>query len=417
MRILIVDPETASRDVLYGRVEEALRQIGLRRVEILAGDISALSVDYGAEPVSGIFLGPGCYSSVEQTVQLCKGSLPNVPVGLVLDNEVYAADAVELRRMLTARLMALADIAQMAGFILDCETQATAIPGQRNRGIISLAQFKGGVGTSTLAAGFAACWARHGLSVALVDFDDVNPQLTDWGRVGASQRRTVSELLRSGEVPKHRINECVNPVEGFDGRLVVVPQPERYQESFHFKADVLEGAPSSAIFVQSLLTGLRDEFDVIVVDLGRSWGISTFATLPQSQQVLLVTDDDGMSVRRTLDTLKRMESESDDSDEFDLTRWNLVLNAYSGKLLSPKDLSIEIQELDLFPESSMLYTIPFSERGRQWGAPGQSFYDLAEPHIRDGFKKIAFNLIPFKMEVEPPMHEKLLKQLQRIVSP
>ncbi len=417
MRILIVDPDANSRDVLYGRVEEALRQVGLRRVEILSGEVGALTVDYGPEPISGIFLGPGCYAGAEQIAQICKGSFPTVPVALVLDNEVYTADAVELRRAMSARLMALADIAQMAGFILDCESQSSAGPGKKNRGIIAVAQLKGGVGTSSLAAALASCWARHHLSVALLDFDDINPQITDWGRVGTSQRKAVSDFLRAGEVPKHRINECLNPVEGYDGRLVVVPQPERYQESFHFKADVIEGAPSSALYVQSLLQGLREEFDVIVIDLGRSWGIASFATLAHCQQVLLVTDDDGMSVRRTLDNLQRLADESGDSEEFDLQRWNLVLNAHSGRLLSAKDLSVEIQELDLFPESSVLYTVPFSERGRQWGAPGTSLYDLAEPHIKDGIKKIAFNLVPFKMETEPPIHEKLFKQLQKLVAP
>jgi cellulose biosynthesis protein BcsQ len=415
MRILIVDPNEESRAILVSRVQESLRQIGLRRAELIEGGLDILdSADDNASAGAG-FLGPGCFADAERSTKLFNATFPGVPCALVLENELYSTQAVELRRILSVRIMAIADIAQMAGFILDSDQQTNVQSGVKNRGIVSVTQLKGGVGSSTVAAGLAACWARNDLSVALLDFDDVNPQITDWARAGVSQRRTVSDLIRIGEVPSFRVNELLHPVEGYDGKLVVVPQPENYQESFHFKADVIEGAPSIAVFIESLLDVLRDEFDVIVADLGRSWGISSFAMLPHSQHVLLVTDDDGMSVRRTLDNLKRLARESDDDDEFDLSRWSFVLNSYTGRMLSPKELSDEIQELDLFPESAVLYTIPFSDRGRQWGAPGQSFYEMVEPVVKAGFDRVAFNLIPFRQQAEEPVYGKLRKRLQKMV--
>ncbi len=416
MQILIIDPNPHTRELLAPRIEEAVRQVGLKRMEMVAGDYDLLHGDYSRNPVIGIFLGPGCYEGVEQATALCKATFPQIAIAFVLENELYTAEALELRRLLPLRIMALADIAQMAAFVLDCENLATALPGGKNRGIISFLQLKGGVGASTLAAAFASCWARHDLSVALVDLDDVNPQITDWARVGQSQRKAVTETLRAGEVPRHRINELLHPVEGYDSRLMVVPQPERYRESFHFKADVLEGAPSSFTYINSLMTTLREEFDVIVVDAGRSWGISTFALLPLSQHSMLVTDDDGLSIRRTFDNLKRFVSESDDPQEFELSRWSIMLNAYSGKLISPKDLAAELQELDLFPDTSVLYTVPFCERGRQWGSPGQSFYDLAEPAVQDALAQVAFNIVPFKREPNAPLYGRLVKQLQRLVA-
>lgn len=413
MRIVAIDPDPITRPVLLGRVEEALRQVGLRRVELVDGDLSLISSPPEGEAPGCVFLGPGVYDNAEQIIQMCRASFPSAILALVLDNDVYAEQALELRRILPVRIIALADIAAMAGFILDCDSQLAAAPGAKNRGVISIAQLKGGVGASTVAAGLAACWARHDLSVALVDFDDLNPQLTDWGRVGTKQRKVVAELLRQGDVPRGRINELVHLVEGFDGKLVVVPQPLLYQESFHFKADVIEGAPSAAIFVESLLTVLREEFDVIVIDTGRSWGIATFAALPLSQQVLLITDDDGMSVRRTLDNLERLFGESGDAQEFDLTKWSIVLNGYTSRLLSPRELGNEIQEMEIFPESAVLYTVPFSDKGRQWGGPGQSFYELAEPSVKDSVKKIAYTLVPFRQETTAPIYDKLLKRLPR----
>lgn len=415
MRIFLIDPEEDSRRTLVVRVEEAIRQSGLRRIETLEGDLDLIEVHAGEEPPALAFLGPGCYHELEHSLSRFRAAYPLTPLALVLDNEIYANEAVELRRLVSVRIMPLADIAQIAQFMLDSGGKLAGQPGAKNRGIVGVAQFKGGVGATTIAVGLAGCWARHDLSVVLIDFDDVNPQITDWGRIGVQQRIAVSEMLRDGELPKYRVNELVSPIEGYNGRLVVIGQPEDYREGFHFKADVLEGAPSSADFVRSLLTVLQDEFDVIVIDFGRSWGISTFAALPLCQHVILATDDDGFSVRRTLEGLRRLYRESDDPEEFDLSRWRIVLNAYTGKQLSPNDVADEIEALDIFPESTSLYTVPFSEHGRQWGASGASFYDAAEEPVKAILRELAFNLVPFRQAAAPSGAGKLWQRWQKLV--
>jgi len=182
--------------------------------------------------------------------------------------------------------------------------------------------------------------------------------------------------------------------------LPLLRQPESYNESFHFKADILEGAPSIAEFLYSLIETLRAEFDVVILDGGRSWGVATFSILPLCQYVLLVTDDDGMSVRRTLDGLQRLRRESDDPNEFDLQRWSLLLNGYTGALISPKELAKEVSDMELLPPESNLYTIPFSEKGRQWGAPGQTMYEVADERTLSVIRKVAYSLIPFRAEGE-----------------
>jgi cellulose biosynthesis protein BcsQ len=311
--------------------------------------------------------------------------------------------------------MPIGDIVQLVQFLLDAETQSSGFNPVR-RGVLAVTHFKGGVGATTIAAGFASIWARHGLSVALVDLDDVNPQLTAWGRVTSAKRELCGQLLVEGRVPKSRINELVHPVEGFDGGLALVGQPEQYQTGFHFKADVIEGAASAAEFIESLIESLRDEFDLVVVDVGRSWGIASFALLPLVQQVLLVLDDDAMSVRRTLECLKRLHAESDDPTEFNLGRWKVVLNGYTGKLLTPTDVGAELEDTGLFPESSELFSLPFSDSGRQWGAPGVSFYDCADEGTKFMMRDIAFRLFPFRQAQAPEgLFSRLKSGMQRLV--
>lgn len=416
MRILILDTDSSARATVVARVEEALRQAGLRRVEIIESEPAALATLVAEEPPHLCFIGPGCYRTLEPDLARYRVIYPRVPVAVVLNNEVYAAEAVELRRVLKIRIIPIADIGQMAQFVLDCDIPTAGPSSTKNRGVISVTQLKGGVGASTVATSLAACWARNGMSVALVDLDDLNPTITDWARVGASQRRLVSESLREGQVPRYKLRELLYPVEGFNDTLRVFGQPEHYGEGFHFKADVLDGVPSISGYVSSLIEALQEEFDVVVIDTGRSWGISTFAALPMSQKVVAVVDDDALSLRRTLDNFARIHRESDDSSEFDLAKWSFCLNAFTNRVLTVDEVMEEIQNLDVFPSKVDLFTLPYSEKGREWGLSSLALFDLAEHGIRASLCEIAFNLVPFQYELtHDQLYDRLRRGFQKIV--
>lgn len=414
MQLVVIDHQPDLMAALVGRLQEAMRQAEVRRIEIIEVNPAGLArLDW--PNVVGCLIGPGCIDTVSQILEEIRSNLPVGPVATILEAETYDQAAVGLRKQMSIQILRFDDLTQLAGFVIDCDSAAASAPGgQHSKGVVGVCQLKGGVGNTTIATAIAGCWARHGLSVAAIDLDDLNPQLTAWGRVGIAQRTVASELLRAGEVPAGRVNELVYPVEGFDGKFVIVGQPDAYNESFHFKANVIEGAPSAAEYIQSLIFNLQSEFDAVVIDMARSWGIASFATLPLCQAILLVTDDDGMSVRRTLDTLQRLKKESDDSDEFDFSRWSLVLNGYTGQLISPKEIAAEIQEMELFPAESNLYTVPFSESGRQWGAPGQTFFDTAEAESRKVIRNIASAIIPFRYEPEQSMSDKFMKRWKEV---
>jgi cellulose biosynthesis protein BcsQ len=316
-------------------------------------------------------------------------------VALVLDLETYASDAVAIHKILGREVIAETDLTQMANFIVDCERDASGRPsGVRTRHIIGVTQLKGGVGGTSLTAALGVCWSMAGKTVALLDFDDVSPQLTEWAGIPHAQRILTGELLRSGEVTIDRLRDFVHPIEGFDGQLVAIEQPLQYSEAFHFRAYVMEGAPSASEFVTSVLSLLSTEYDVVLIDLGRSWGVSTFAALPWCEKVLFVMDDDGITVRRSLDSLSRLKQESGDPEEFNLNKWVVALNKVTGRRLSESDIAVAIEQAELLPKSTPIVTIPYTERGRQWGASGTSMYTLSEARVRAAFDNLAEILAP-----------------------
>lgn len=398
MRILILDIDDVSRATLFERLEEALRQAELRRVELVESDLEGLSRLVAEDAPEIAFLGPGCYLHLEESISRLRATFPRVPLALVLGNDIYAAEAVELRRILSIRIIAIADVAQMAQFVLDSVTQGRAGADSRNLGVIAVTQLKGGVGASTTAVALAACWARHGVSVAVLDLDDLNPTVTAWSRTGVAARKAVADALRDGEVQRYRLRELVHSVEGFEGRLAVLPQPELYSEAFQFKADVLEGCPSAAAFVSSVIPSLKEAFDVLVVDTGRSWGVATVALLPLSQKIVLVIDEGRGTLDRTLDNFARLYRESDDPAEFEVTKWSFLVNGFTNRGPSLEKVAKRIEELGLFPDSLDIYAIPHSERGARWLEDKASFYDLGDESARATVREIAFDLVPYQQE-------------------
>jgi len=390
-----------------GRINMALEEAGIRDADVMEINLNDPGELRQNQP-DAIVIGPSAYSRLDELIEEARALFRDSPVALVLESEIYGSRGVALRKRYGVVVMPLGDVAHMAGFLIDAQTKNQPMGGSRAGMVVGVAQLKGGVGATTIAAALSACWARNDITSVILDFDDLNPQITSWARVAPQQREVVAEFLKRGQVSIERINEILSPVESFEGKLVAVAQPILYNEGFQYKADVLEGVPSSSGFVVGLINAVRPDFDVVVIDLGRSWGVASFSALPHCSTVLLVTDDDGMSVRQTLDNLQRLKAESGGSGEFDFTKWNIVLNAYTGRLINPETLASEIAQMNLMPPEASLYTIPFSERGRQWGAPGQSLFDLAEDSCKQSILKMASNICPFGYSEEPGLMDKIV---------
>lgn len=401
MEILLLESSAAAKAVLRGRIVEALRQAEIRGIELVEGSETSLtSQSWGT--ICGCILGPSLHQTAEATLQNIRRTFSQGPLALVLNEDAYNEEAASLTRKLDVRVYSMGELTALVAFLVECEKQQSLIASRKSKNIFGVCQFKGGVGTTTLAAALGGCWARHGISTALIDLDDVNPHLTAWARVGISKRSAVSEHLSLGHVPESRIVDVAAPIEGYQNKLAVIGQPEQYNDGFHFKANVIDAAPSSSEFMHSLLSALKAHYEGVVIDLSRSWGLATFATLPRCERVLLVTDEDRQSIKRSLDILRRLRKESDDPDEFDLSRWILVINGYSGDRIKLEEVRTLIEESDLTGAKVPLVTIPYSFSGGGWaGEHGTTFIDIADPGTREAIAQLAYSLIPYQSETTP----------------
>jgi cellulose biosynthesis protein BcsQ len=396
--IYIYGRSPEARATIRGRLTEAARQAELGEVsfqEFALADVDR--IDW--EKAFSCILGPELNTDTELVIDKLRAAYPLGAVALLLNPDEYATRAVALRRTLAVHVCSTADLAHLSGFLLSAAAEPTLTARTPYReATIGVCQLKGGVGATTLSAALSACWARHGLGVALVDLDDVNPHLTAWAQATPHQRAFAAHCLRRGEIDRSRVEELLAPIEGFDGKFVVVPQPEPYHEAFHTKADLIEDAPSASAFINAIGAVLGSELDIVTYDLGRSWGIGTFAALKRCSHVVLVVDDDAISLDRTLANLSRLRAHSDDPNEFNFSRWSVVLNGYTGRNVSADEAAAAIARTGLFPTDANLYTLPYSKEAERWSEGRRSLYETADQRTRDVVRRIACNVVPFQYE-------------------
>lgn len=389
MHLVIIDYRPEFRAALIGRAREAIRQAGLKRFQPYEVDRFHLDrFDWSLS--SGVIIGPGCEHEIIQVIADVREKYPVGKIGVVLKKEQYRAKASYLRIEHGVYPIPEGDLAQIVSFVIECD-RVQGDDGQefKNRGIVGLTHFKGGVGCSTLSAALGACWARHDLQVALLDFDDVSPNITQWSQAEQSHRMAVSNFIRLGEVPAGRVNEILYPVEGYRGRMFVVPQPQHYGDSFHFKSNAIPDAPGIRTYIESLFQELRREFDVVVVDLGRSWGISTFVSLSMCQKVILVSDDDPAALKQTVQACERLVRETNNDALLGIKNWNVVMNAYTGQMVTPREFQQNFESLDIFSPSTSYPIVPYSRTGRFWGNPGRTLYELSNEATQEKLIQLA----------------------------
>ncbi|NDC38558.1 MAG: hypothetical protein EBZ48_10955, partial [Proteobacteria bacterium] len=129
--------------------------------------------------------------------------------------------------------------------------------------------------------------------------------------------------------------------------------------------------------------------------------------LQRCQAVLLVVDEDRASIKRSIDTLRRMKKESDDPEEFDLSRWTVVVNGYTGDRVPIKEIAALFEAGEILGASLKLVAIPYSQSGCCWAETDLSLYDLAEPPSQAAVERLSHGLLSFRSAPPEPTPEGL----------
>ena len=164
--------------------------------------------------------------------------------------------------------------------------------------IISFVNQKGGVAKTTSCVNIGASLADQGRKVLLIDLDAQGSLSisTGHGDLGADDLTTY-ELLKGED-----INEVIH-----HGRIDVIPTDIRLAG-----AEIeLSSVPGREFLLREALSGLSDEYDVILIDCPPSLGILTLIALTASDKIIIPVKADylalnGMSqLMKTIDIVKK----------------------------------------------------------------------------------------------------------------
>ena len=344
MEILIIDSDPAARAVLMGRIQELKRGRDLQTIEpvpLLPKGVSSRTF----ATVGAVILGPGLADSFLPVLEAL-ATKPSCPVASMFPSGAQhvvtiPSDDDEALKLFLIQSIARSQLAKLA----------------EARRVIGVAQLAGGVGASTLALQLGRAFAATGLNTTVFDLDDVGTTVSTVSKAAPRYRAAVSDALLRGTVDEGSVAELLSPLAQ---NLTIIPQPESYAEAFHFKANVLETAPVASVTVNGIISSLRARDHTVIIDLGRSWGLGTFAALPRCGQILFVLSARPLErVKASLEALRRLQRESDGTDEFDTSRWSLVVTGTNSHH-APEVRRI-VAASTIFPESVSVTFLPEPE--------------------------------------------------------
>lgn len=240
---------------------------------------------------------------------------PSMPIIAAIENADFNLTRLLVRQGVFDVVSLPFDLQEVMSRVMDASAIVASSAGGKLAPLVAVANSAGGTGATTVVTHLAAALAQDGnRRCCVVDLDLQFGQVANY--FGITPTTSVLELLEAGE--------------RLDGDLVGNAAVETAQGAFVLAAPSAI-APLELVDVDRLLHLLeivREEFDLVLIDLPANWTNWTLSALLASSEILLLTDQtiNGLrQAKRCLELFASVEVPTEDV--------GIVVNKFERRLL------------------------------------------------------------------------------------
>lgn len=251
--------------------------------------------------------------------------------------------------------------------------------------VVAVTSGKGGVGKTTLSAGFAVHAARRGGRVLVVDVD---PAATMSRDLGYLERSDEGRALRNALVE----GALLEPLRGVRERLDVVPAGEWTRTAFgELLMASLRGAPPHFALLKAL-GPVAENYDLVIVDCPPYDALVNSTVMTAAHHLLLPSQADDGSIDGLAATFK-MFSDVRASTNPDLDVLGVVLIPIDSRAKRLKATVAQAlgdllgEHVPVF-ETSIRYTQPTAVACRAAGLVAVEYADLADSRQAERYREL-----------------------------
>lgn len=336
-----------------------------------------------------ILIGPGY--TIEETYSACKelkGAHPLLPVMILLDPAHYSLRTLK-RLERSADSILLADDKPLR-IIHGLEGLQTRFKEKPSGKLISCIGVKGGVGTTSIVSGLAHAAEAAGKTAIVID---LSPQAALPFYLGCPSKQShdyrymlteelapdKSSVKKMVSVAPNGIHVLLPPSGGLDVRELWLRHRERFEHSL------------------SLIDYLREDYDLVIVDVGTVEGVLPFAITSQADIKLLVSSNTGPSVHLLRNALASLQDTPGEGECY------VLISEVDQKAIHSQDIFDYLQNTEeLIEEKQICPLMSYDQGAKSWIGTQNSFYSEGNGHTKTALEATIAKFFGEEKDTSPP---------------